>query len=431
MFWSLCLLLSIIGVLTLQKNILIFEPIILYSLYDITSVFAIWYMIATDMKTNAFIQFTVFHSDVHILLSIASFYNFIGYICVLCGYYICRTRKSVNFKNCIFSKKTSGLLLNGSSFILISIGILNFIYNALNFIKSPDLLNLYLSVNSIKESGTTIGYFFAEAGLYLFSINRLMNNKKNGFRYYVLCLVVIIIKIVNFRIFGTLVTILILYALNSIEDYSNSKKIVKNILLIGCLGISLYFFRMASTLDLSDPKTLNVFFSSLQEILYFAFDKGNTPNIGVFMKIIDSWGRDIGYQFGLSLIIPLLSVLPQEYWLTEYFPAVLIKKTWYLNIPGGNLPSTGIGEMYANFSFLGPFIGMFFFGSLGAILYNYLEKKTTYLRLLIYLHFTISFYMLYPKGEFNNISFLMPICIIIIYTFLHSFQKTLLKHHNN
>ncbi len=34
-----------------------------------------------------------------------------------------------------------------------------------------------------------------------------------------------------------------------------------------------------------------------------------------------------------------------------YQPSVMIKQVWYSHLQGGNLPPTGIGEMYANFGF--------------------------------------------------------------------------------
>jgi hypothetical protein len=176
--------------------------------------------------------------------------------------------------------------------------------------------------------------------------------------------------------------------------------------------------------SISDLK--NRLIELIRSIGYYAFDKGNTPNVAILMKIIDSWGKDIGYKLGSSLFYPFFSILPGEYQPSvNLMPSIIIKQRWFSHIEGGFLPPTGIGEMYANFSFFGPFIGMFGFGILGAMLYNFLQKRATHLRLFIYLYFSLNFYMIYPKGEFSNLSFLSIGCILIMFYLLTFFSQTI------
>jgi oligosaccharide repeat unit polymerase len=423
-FWSFCLLLSIFFVLIIQERLVLFEPIILYSLYNIISVFSIWYLVGTNMEYNIYIHATYFRDNVYELLSLASFYFFAGYICSLCGYYAFRDKAELNFNNLSQVKGKTSCVINMISFILISLGIINFIFNFVVYIKTFNLFNLYLSVKKIRENGTTIGYFLAELGFYLYLINRLQKKKKNDLFLYFVTTIILIIKITNLRIFGTLTTGIIIYFLCT--NKANNKNQFVFIVFIGLIGIAIYFLRIISSMEstpLDIKKTLAKF---IEEIGYLAFDKGNTPNIAILMKIIDSWKIDIGYEMGISLFLPFLSILPSEYHLDNLFPSVVIKKTWFSHIQGGNLPPTGIGEMYANFSIFGPFFGMFVFGVLGALLYNYLNRKTNYLRFVIYLSIVISFYMLYPKNEFANLSFFMPVCIFVLYNLLTFFSKTLL-----
>jgi oligosaccharide repeat unit polymerase len=284
-----------------------------------------------------------------------------------------------------------------------------------------------MSVKRIKEEGgTTIGYFLAELGLYLYLIGRSATNKKNTIFLFVLCLLIVLIKASGLRIGNTTTAIIIIYFLITRNKYSYKRHFVF-IFFIAIIGIGFYFFRILMHTNISSIIDLkNNLVALIGGIGYYAFDKGNAPNIAILMKIIDSWGEDIGYKLGASLFYPLFSILPGEYQPgVKLMPSILIKQRWFSHIEGGFLPPTGIGEMYANFSFFGPVIGMFGFGILGAMLYNFLQKRATYLRLFIYLYFSLNFYMIYPKGEFSNLSFLTIGCILIMCSLATFFSQTM------
>ncbi|MCY1458080.1 hypothetical protein D9M71_754330 [compost metagenome] len=65
---------------------------------------------------------------------------------------------------------------------------------------------------------------------------------------------------------------------------------------------------------------------------------------------------------------------------------------------------------------------MFLFGSLGASIYNFAARQGSNIFLIFYAKFAVGFFMLYPKGEFNNFGFLWmaihPFSIWLLIKFL-------------
>jgi oligosaccharide repeat unit polymerase len=158
-------------------------------------------------------------------------------------------------------------------------------------------------------------------------------------------------------------------------------------------------------------------FSGFDNLLHMAVNLGNVPNIPIVMQIGRDWSRDIGYMNGKSLISWIYSIFPSSFKPDAYQLGTMIKLTWYKEgWKVSQLPPTGIGEMYANFGFLGPIVGMMFFGMLCGFLYNYLIKSRSFWILVIYSNILLSFILIYPKGEFINLSLLpaVPIAITIL-----------------
>jgi oligosaccharide repeat unit polymerase len=186
-------------------------------------------------------------------------------------------------------------------------------------------------------------------------------------------------------------------------------------------GGAFYFLRIMSALYFQGAFDLEMVkeFSSLEKLGYFAVDRGNVPHIPIFMKIIDSWGPDIGYLYGRSFYAWVLSIVPTG-WISpeEYLISLKINKLWFSNIPGaGGLPPTGVGEMYANFGVYGPFLGMFFFGVLCGAMYNFMIHSKSYWVLAIYSQILLGFILIYPKTDFANLSpwYIAPILATIFF----------------
>ena len=225
------------------------------------------------------------------------------------------------------------------------------------------------------------------------------------------------------RIFLSL-TIILVFVGMKYEDSNNTKKnklFIIIILVLLCIGCLFYYFRVSMSLSILGEEAS--FRNFAESFGYFAFDKGNTPNIALQMLLYDRWDN---YLLGKTFIVPLVSWLGVD--LHNFIPAIIIKQTFFSHIQGGNLPVTGVGEFFMNFGYLGIIWGMFLFGVFGRLIYTFFYKAQNRILRIIGLFFAISFYMLFPKGESNNLGLFQPICILLIYI---SFDFICISSKNN
>jgi oligosaccharide repeat unit polymerase len=201
------------------------------------------------------------------------------------------------------------------------------------------------------------------------------------------------------------------------------KKHKKYFFILGMVAVSgliFYFFRIVSSINFEYSISE---YMSFNTIMYYAADKGNIPNIAVLMKIIDGWGTDIPFLYGESLFDFIRGSLPSALNPVGYQPSVIIKDVWYFDAPGGALPPTGMGEMFANFWYFGAVFGMYIFGAFSALIYNMLYKYNNFWYLVIYTHITLGFILLYSQGEFDNLSLWAVIPIGMTYIMLKILTK--------
>lgn len=434
-FFLFMLLYSLIAFFVLKRHYNLFEPIFLFSAFYSTVLFAGFYSLSTSFSNNIFVKKISFYNDIEDLATLVSFYFFSSYIFTLLGYYIVRNKTPIKLK---FESKriVSNFVINIVVFVFVSIGILNFIQNIITFANGNFFVyfsNISLRFQEFSTTGTTLGYTLAYNAMYiwLFKLFR-ENDRKLNLKYLFILLLTIIMKASTGRVFGTLlyissfIALYYFYEINQNNRIKNRKYYLFGLLLFFS-GVLFYFFRIISSLSVNKSVVGGILkeLSHLFDLFFFlAVDQGNVPNFGLLLKIIDSWGNDIGFLHGESLLTWIYGFLPSFLRPEGYQPSVLIKNTWYSHLPTGNLPPTGIGEMYANFGILGPFIGMFAFGCLMGYIYNYTTKKCNYWIYVIYVQITIGFIMLYPKGEFDNLSLWMILPIIIIKFFLEFISYT-------
>lgn len=426
-FFSILLFISISTFLILKKKLILFEPIVIFSFYYFTVCISIWYLIYTDFKTNIFINNTVFNENINTLLNYTTFLFFIGYIFFLIGYYVVVNQElifNIKFEN---HKLMSDSILNIMIFIFLFIGVLNFIYNVWYFADGNLLVymkNISMRPYEFAKHGTTLGYIFAYNGMFIWLFKLVRNSKKLNLSFHIFFIITIIIRVSKGRIFQSIVYIITFIGiyyfveLNKKQKVCNFKYYISGIIIM-IFGIFVYFMRRISSL-IYNNKLNNSIMNNLEKFIsdfgYFAVDKGNIPNIGIVLKIIDSWEKDIGFLHGKSFFNWIYNILPSQIRPDNYQLANIIKETWYSNMPGG-LPPTGIGEMYANFGILGPTIGMLLFGFFAGTFYNILKKTKNFWFLIIYIQITVGFIALFPKGEIANFSLWSIIPIVFIYIF--------------
>ena len=336
-----------------------------------------------------------------------------------------------------FSEISDKVLL---SFIVFSflLGLLNFIVNIWK-ISGGDIIE-YLSTMSIrlvldKEiPHTTLFYIFTYLSVYLL-IYYLKRREKNPTIILLPLSIAVFMLTSTGRVFNTisylLSVIAVYYYINPDRQKANyNRKYLLVFAVVVSSSVLLFLFRFATSASLSMGSAfgLSAFLGGLNltdGLRFIFFETGNIPNIPVLMKIIDSWGNDIGFLYGQSLISWVVNILPASIRPEGYQPSFMIMKAgWFPDALGAH-PPTGIGEMYANFGMLGPFLGMFIFGYFCAILYNLLRRYNNFWMLVAYCQILTGFVFLYAKGEFDNLSLWQILPIASAYLFLRACTQIL------
>lgn len=424
------IILSIFIYLLKRKSKDIFDPVFLFSLFYITTAFSIFYLCSGWSENNQFLNTTFFYSsNMPLLINEAAFYSFIGYLCFIFGYEVQNNSKytfsmiKIEKQNKISSSLALYLIV---AFVILAA--VNLIYNIYSF-ANGDLLfymkNVALRIHEFSIRGTTIGYNFAYSATFLLQFLYLRKNKKSTLVFFWIVLFFsILLKASTGRVTQTIIfpltfAVVFYYHKASMLKKINNSSYIKLIVFLSISAIIFYFLRVGSSLVASgqslNVETFRMFFMNFN---YYAFDMGNTPNIPVLVKIIDSWGNDIGYLMGKSLFYWIFSALPSHVKDTFQPVSIIVKNQWYPHIQGGSLPPTAVGEMYANFGLIGPFIGMFFIGLIFGLFYRFIKKRGRLVGYIIYANLLLGFIVIFPKTETHNLSLLPVIIYLFPFMFL-------------
>jgi oligosaccharide repeat unit polymerase len=435
----LILLLVLLSYFVLQERLNLFEPMTLFTAYYFTTIPACYYVAAGNFETGEYV--TNFSHNVHWLFNRAILYLIIGYLSALFGYYVVKKKGKITIKYESVSQISDKILL---VFIFVNFfaGVFNFFYNVL-IISGGDLA-AYMSTMSIRHAldievpHTTLFYINTYLSIYLLIYYLKRNGKSGSILFWPLAVAVFMLASTG-RVYSTISYILSIVAVYYYINYNQfgkryNRKYILWLVIITSSSLMLYIYRLATSVMLNVKSFFSVFEflvdqKSLESLNIIFFAKGNIPNIPVLMKIIDSWGTDIGFLYGQSLVSWVVNILPTFIRPEGYQPSVMIMMAgWFPNALGAH-PPTGIGEMYANFGVLGPFLGMFLFGSFCGFLYNLLLRFNNFWMLVAYSQILTGFVFLYAKGEFDNLSLWQVVPIVVSYLFLH-FSTLLLRSQN-
>ncbi|MFB2800288.1 O-antigen polymerase [Shewanella seohaensis] len=424
-YWSLFIISVFIFT---RKNLFIFEPVILFSFYYYFIYISAAHMISTDFQTNIYIASTSFNTPLITLFEKSLLVCLAGYLCVITGYLIFSSQDclaNVRINNSIFTSKKIlyAFIICGST-----LGISNFSFNVLTMAGGNVVQ--YISTVAVRHSqyestgGTAVLYnlLYISCYLWFFILMNFKRTKLEFITFVLVCSISLVMWISQGRIFLTIsyffsffgIYYSVLYfkhgRINNIKFFAVSFMIVFS-------GLIFYFLRVISSLNENDMLDSSLFyylsqFLSLDMLGYYAVDKGNIPNLAVLMKIIDGWEDEIGFLYGSTLFTWVMNLLPSSIRPDYSIPSVLIKERWFSHIVGGNLPPTGLGEMFANLGYVGVFIGMTYFGVLCSLMNKLLIHFNNYWFLTIYIILSIHFFALYPKVEFQNLQLFIPILLI-------------------
>lgn len=408
----LCIIILLNIIIKWEKNVV--TPMLLFNCIYLTTSFSIWYFCYTDFETNNFAFGTIYTSDFYDLLEKSALYFLIGYIFLVIGYEVMPKKQdviNVKFESKEIITDTALTIFIIGCYV---IGLFNFCFNV--FTNTGGNLLLYFSnmaiVNEMyADGGTTIGYNFLYLGAYMILLKSLRSTGRVGLFSAFLILISILVKISSGRVFGTLSYIMILAGIYYFSKINSTRNINKKLIVFAGLillgGLFMYLFRYVSSLHSAGivyGSWIDYISESFGNILYFLFDRGNTVNVAIMPKIIDSWFSDVGPLLGKSIILSVFSIIPSSilgvaadnyYW--------KIKELWFSDVSGGGLPPTIIGEMYMNFGIVGITLGMLCFGLCMKYVYNWYLAKQGYFRLLVFLNMCFGFFLLIPKTATGNL----------------------------
>lgn len=428
--WSFLTILLVYAYFRLQKKVILFEPLSLFCLYYLTIPITNFYYIITEFESAIYLDRATLQASYLYLFSLSAFYYFVGLLSIILGYSVINkpALQPIKFET---YKEANPYVINMIIIGMLIVGMSNFLYNVLIYAGGNPVT--YLSNIAIRKmefedtGGSTLGYLFFYMGTYLLTYNYLRRKEKPDMFLALVIIIGVVLMASTGRIYATMAYFLSYIAIFYFNSLINKKepsnrKYVLYLVLIPVLGTVLYFLRVASSIFIgsNSKNSLSDMAGNFVELLgFYAIDKGNTPNVAVFMKTLDSWEAEHGFLGGTSLISWIINAIPKNIRPEGYQPSVMIKDLWYSHHPGGALPPTGVGEMYMNFGPVGPFLGMFVLGLVIKIFYVSVVKSRSYWNYLLLAQILFSFILLYPKGEFDNLN--------LIYVFLAYFPLLLVR----
>lgn len=420
----------LISFFLLQRNIDLFDPMTLFTIYYFTIIPTGYYFVSNNFEKGEYA--TSYGGNIYSFFNVAMIYIICGYLSALAGYFSTKRSGLISIKYEPVNEISNRLLL---SFALINFmaGVLNFAVNVMK-ISGGDI-SAYMNTMSVRHAlyqeipHTTLFYMNTYISIYLFMY--YLKRKQINNAIIVLPLSVAVFMLFSTgRIFTTISFILSVFAIyyyTNINYIKYTKKFLLWLFAILFSSIIFYLYRIVSNLSLSyaDIPSLFEVLAIFDPLFFFqlTIEKGNTPNIPVLMKIIDSWGNEIGFLYGQSLVSWIVNILPTAIRPEGYQPSVMIMHAEWFPYAQGAHPPTGIGEMYANFGLIGPFAGMFLFGMFCAWMRNQLTYYKNFWILIVYCQVVTGFVFLYPKGEFDNLSLWQVLPVLFSYFVLRIFTK--------
>lgn len=417
------LVFPIIVLLLKLKNSIMFDPVNLFSIFYIFIPITGYYFVFSGITSNQYIYNVTFYNDIGFLFKLTLFYSLIFYLLFVssCEIVLKSKYNRVNFK--IETQNLNLSLIYSLSIFFFLIGITNLIYNIVSTSEGNVIHyieNIVSRSKEFKESGTTIFYHFSYISIYLYIVYAYCKKKVLALNltFYTFLSFTLLMKFSTGRITNTLFFIMSIIALIYLLKLSDNHKIKNSkyylsFIPLGIFGVLFYSFRIVSSY-LSYEMNMT-FFKSVKMVIddfgYYAIDKGNLPNLPIMMKIIDSWGEDIGYLWGKSYLSVLQSLFQIEF-IKNNFPivSVKVKEVWYSHVFGGALPPSIIGEAYSNFGIFGIIIFPVFFGLIVGLSYRYVLIKRSIWLHIICIQILVGFIFIAPKVESTNLSpwFIIP-----------------------
>jgi oligosaccharide repeat unit polymerase len=374
-----------------------------------------------------------YSQDIRFLAAIALGMAWIGYLFFILGASI-GTRFAMRSPTAAIRDRS---LLTYICLVFIAIATLNFMANVM-LISGGNVVR-YLSEIAIRPYQiadnmgiTASGYLFGFIGVQVlaFLVGRRDASKRVLLGLVALVLIVTVIRFSQARIFQTLVLVC-----GSYVSFVMGKALREGrhtpwlghfhyLLAVAALGVGIYFLRLASSLrHIGVEINWQTVVDFSDKILHFALQRGNVPNFPVVFTIVDKMPTEESFLLGKTLFNWAIFIVPKSILKGDYLISLWVKRTWYLDVEGGGLPPTAIGEWYANFGFAGVVVGMFVVGlAVGSLYKIAVSSESPYLAVL-WANVAFGFVVIYPKTDLAQIpvyTIFMLLCLWLLMTALQS-----------
>jgi oligosaccharide repeat unit polymerase len=319
--------------------------------------------------------------------------------------------------------------------LLIFVAVLNFMANVV-LISGGNVFR-YLSEFALRtyqiadnQGVTASGYLLGFIGVQViaFVVGRRESSRLVLLGLLAAVAVVFVIRFSQARIFQTLVLIGACYVSYSMGVAGREGRHTPwlqhfhYLVLAAGMGLGFYFLRLASALN---HLGMQINWQTVSEfsdrIVHFAFERGNVPNFPIVFTIIDKMPAEEGFLYGKTLFNWAIFLIPKSILKGDYLISIWVKNTWYLNVEGGGLPPTAVGEWYANFGFAGVVVGMFLVGLALGTLYKMARTLESPYLAVLWANLVFGFVVIYPKTDLAQI----PVFSIFILFWLWLLMKVL------
>jgi len=319
--------------------------------------------------------------------------------------------------------------------LLIVVAVLNFMANVM-LISSGDIFQ-YLASFALRpydveddKGVSAAGYMLGFIGVQIiaFVVGRKRSAKPLVFALLGAVFVVLLMRFSQGRIFQTLVLLCacyVSYAMGVARRTGQHVPWVGRIhylMFAAILGIGIYFLRLASALS---HMGVDISWQSVSQFgsrfMHFALERGNVPNFPVVFTIIDKMPSDVDFLYGRTLFNWAIYFVPKAILKADYLISIWVKNTWYLDVEGGGLPPTAVGEWYANFGFAGVVVGMFVVGLMLGVLFKLARVSESPYLAVLWANMAFGFIVIYPKTDLAQI----PVFSIFVLLCLWLLMKVL------
>ena len=247
---------------------------------------------------------------------------------------------------------------------------------------------------------STLPYHFYYAGIFLWLLVLVKDDKKISFLYIALSFIGMLINLTQGRIMLSITFVLaqVFFVGIARGDGINGWKVFFNISLLGVGALIIYFLRILSNYYFIgyEAPVIADDTAFYRDFLNKIVGSGNVADLQQLVIIFRTWSWDE----------PMLGVTYFD-WIRNSFGALFgiapssigltIKEVYFPSGSGAATPGA-IGEAFVNFSVLGPFF-MMVVGAFFSFIYQNVKRIGSYILLMVYSIFLARFVLLYPKVD--------------------------------